>query len=122
MKEKQKMKDTKETQKKKEGKESMKEIPPFSCNLNVKWIICGSQIYCVGNIVTLRIALHLLQAADPEGRVGKNPWPPTLILPLIRTMSPIFHHHRIDWSGHTNPLSLGVSLQNFSRKHEPKSQ
>jgi hypothetical protein len=60
----------------------------------------------------------LLEAAVPLGRVGKNPWPPTLILPLIRTMSPIFHHHRIDWRGHSNTVLPHYQIH--TRRLSPK--
>jgi len=57
-----------------------------------------------------------LRQQDPVGRNGRNPWPPTLILPLIRTLSPIFHHHRIDWSGHTNTLPPPYRTRHLSPK------
>ena len=57
-----------------------------------------------------------LRQQDPVGRNGRNPWPPTLILPLIRTLSPIFHHHRIDWSGHTKTLPPPCRTRHLSPK------
>ena len=48
------------------------------------------------------MTLHLLEAARPCGYEWKEPVATHPDPPSHPDLVSIFHHHRIDWSGHTN--------------------